>query len=223
MYGSTKVPVRGRVVLEGIRFAASVASAPSAVVALWKTATGGKVVGCLPANPVPEVLFASNLLPVALESPEDLSLGSGHIDAWLTGTDLFPFPLQIANAPHFVFPPTNTTSMEDALDRVEALAEWGGAVSGYPVSEGTLWKSIRAYATLRSHLDALDERCSRETAFLAPEERHDIVRAGSFLPPEAHSRLLSSILGVDMEPAVLPAEGERGDPLLALAKRIFAG
>ncbi len=215
--------VRGRAVLEGIRFAASVASAPSAVVALWKTATGGKVVGCLPANPVPEVLFASNLLPVALESPEDLSLFSCQVDAWLVGTDPSPFPVPPGEIPRFTFPWAPPGNIEGALDRVEALAEWAGAVSGSPASEGSLWKSIRAYAALRSLLDALDERCARETAFLAPEERNDIDRAGSFLPPEAHSRLLSSILGVDQQPAAIPAEGERGDPLLHLARRIAAG
>ena len=94
-------------------------------------------------------------------------------------------------------------------------------MSGSPASEGGLWKSIRAYATRRALLDALDERCARETAFLAPEERRDIVRAGIFLPPEAHSRLLSSILGIDQEPAAIPAEGEHGDPLIVLAKRLM--
>jgi hypothetical protein len=112
-------------------------------------------------------------------------------------------------------------SVEDALDRIEALAEWAGAVSGSPASEGGLWKSIRAYATRRSLLDALDERFARETAFLTPEERRDIVRAGIFLPPEAHSRLLSSILGIDPEPAPIPAEGEKGDPLIVLARRLI--
>ncbi len=99
----------------------------------------------------------------------------------------------------------------------------GGRRVGLPGIRGGLWKSIRAYAARRSLLDALDERFARETAFLTPEERRDIVRAGIFLPPEAHSRLLSSILGIDPEPAVLPAEGERGDPLLVLARRILAG
>jgi len=64
-------------------------------------------------------------------------------------------------------------------------------------------------------------RCARETGFLTPEERRDIVRAGSFLPPEAHSRLLSSILGLDDPLEVLPAEEERGDPLLVLARRMM--
>ena len=54
-------------------------------------------------------------------------------------------------------------------------------------------------------------------------ERRDIVRAGIFLPPEAHSRLLSSILGIDPEPTAISVEGERDDPLIVLARRIFAG
>ena len=213
--------MRGRVVLEGIRFAAGVASDPSGVVAFWKAATGGKAVGCLPETPVPELLHASNLLPIAFESREDLPLLSGRVDAWLAGADPSPFSIPPGGGPRFAFPRVAPGSLEEALDRVEALAEWAGAVSGSPSSEGGLWKSIRAHAARRSLLDALAERVARETAFLAPEERRDIVRAGIFLPPEAHSRLLSSILGIDPEPAALSAEGERGDPLLVLAKRLM--
>jgi hypothetical protein len=212
--------VRGRVVLEGIRFAGGVASDPSGVVTLWKAATGGKAIGCLPATPVPELLLAAGLLPIALESPEDLSLFSGQVDAWLVGADPLPFPDPPAAIPRFAFPRVPPVSVEEALDRIEALAEWAGAVSGSPASEGGLWKSIRAYATRRSLLDTIDERFERDTAFLTLEERRDIVRAGIFLPPEAHSRLLSSILGIDPELAVLPPEGEKSDPLIVLAKRL---
>jgi hypothetical protein len=190
-------------------------------VTLWKAATGGKAVGCLPEAPVPELLHASNLLPIAIESPEDLSLLSGQVDAWLVGADPSMFPAPSAVTPRFAFPGVPPASTEEALDRVEALAEWAGVVSGFPASEGALWKSIRAYATRRALVEALDERCTRETAFLTPEERRDIVRVGIFLPPEAHSRLLSSILGIDLEPPAIPAEGERGDPLIVLARRMM--
>jgi len=213
---------RGRLLSEGIRFAAGVASDPSAVVSLWKVATGGKAVGCLPATPIPELLHAADLLPIALESPEDLSLLSGLFNAWLVGAEPSHFPVPPGGLPRFAIPRVPPATVEEALDRVEALAEWTCAVSGTPASEGGLWKSIRAHAVRRSLLDALDERCSRETAFLAPEERRDIVRAGTFLPPEAHSRLLSSILGIDPEAAAIDTEGERGDPLIVLAKRIVA-
>jgi len=215
--------VRGRVVLEGIRFAARVASKPSDVVTLWKAATGGKVVGCLLPVPVPELPHAAGLLPILLESREDLSLLSGQVDAWLVGADPSASPAPPAAIPRFAFQRVPPANIEEALDRIEALAEWAGAVSGSPASEGGLWKSIRAYATRRSLLDALDERFARETAFLTPEERRDIVRAGIFLPPQAHSRLLSSILGIDPESVPVPAEGERGDPLIVLARRIFSG
>jgi hypothetical protein len=214
---------RSRAFLEGIRFAADVASDPSRVVTLWKSATGGKAVGCLPEIPVPELLHAANLLTIAFGFPGDLSLLSGRIDAWLVGTDPPPFPIPSGGAPRFSFPRVPAGTIEEALDGVEALAEWAGAVSGIPVSEGELWKSIRTYAALRPLLDALDDRCARETSFLAPEERRDIVRAGVFLPPEAHSRLLSSILGTEPAPAFFHAEGERGDPLLLLAKRLMHG
>jgi hypothetical protein len=214
--------LRGRVVLEGIRFAAGVASAPSCVVTLWKAATGGKAVGCQPATPVPELLLAADLLPIALESPGDLSLLSGQLDAWLVPVDPCWFPVPSGGIPpRFTFPHVPPGSLEEALDRVEALAEWAGTVSGSPASEGALWRSIRAHAVRRSLLESLDERCTREITFLTSEERRHIVRAGIFLPPEAHSRLLFSILGIDPEPAVLPTEGDRGDPLLVLAKRLM--
>jgi len=215
------VPFRGRVLLEEIRFAAGVASKPSDVVTLWKAGAGGKTVGCLPGTPVPELLHAANLLPIALESPSDLALFSGQVDAWLVGSDPLPFPVPSGGIPRFAFPHAPPGSVEEALDRVETLADWAGAVSGSPASEGALWKSIRAYAARRSLLGALDERCALETAFLTPEERRDIVRTGIFLPPEAHSRLLSSILGIDPGPAAILTEGEKGDPLIVLAKRLL--
>ena len=217
------MPARGRVVLEGIRFAAGIASDPSAVVSLWKVATGGKAVGCLPPVHVPELPHAAGLLPILLESREDLSLLSGQVDAWLAGVEPSASTAPPGATPRFTFPRVPPASIEEALDRIEALAEWAGAVSGSPASEGGIWKSIRAYAGRRSLLDALDERFARETAFLTPEERHDILRAGIFLPPEAHSRLLSSILGIDPESVPTPADGERGDPLIVLARRIFPG
>ena len=212
---------RGRVISEGIRFAAGVASDPSGVVTLWKVATGGKTVGCFPFPPVPELPHAAGLLPIALESPGDISLLSDHIEAWLVGMDSSPFSVPSDGKPRFTFPCVPPTSVEEALDRIEFLAEWVGAVSGSPASEGGLWKSIRAYAIRRSLLYALDERFTRESGFLTPEERRDIVRAGIFLPPEAHSRLLSAILGIEPEPIATLTKGEKGDPLIVLAKRLM--
>ena len=217
------MPVRGRVVLEGIRFAAGVASNPSDVVTLWKTATGGKTVGCLPSIPVPELPHAAGLLPIVLESREDLSLFSGQVDAWVLWGDLPAFPPPSASTSRFEIPSVSPASLEEALERVEALTEWAGSVSGSPAFEGGVWKSIRAYAIRRSLMKALDERSSREPPFLTAEEHRDIVRAGIFLPPEAHSRLLSAILGVEPDIAAILAEGENGDPLILLARRIFAG
>ncbi|HAM33409.1 MAG TPA: hypothetical protein DDX05_08530 [Deltaproteobacteria bacterium] len=199
--------MRGRSVSEGIRFAAGVASDPSGVVILWKALTGGKVVGWLPSAfaPVPEILHAAGLLPIALESGEDRPGWSGRIDVWMEGDE------------------TKPANVEEALDRVEALVEWTGNAAGRPASEGAIWKSLRAYAIRRSLLATLDERCARETEFLTPAEHKDIVRAGIFLPPEAHSRLLSTILGLDDNSVINPSGEERGDPLLVLAKRIVAG
>ena len=196
-----------RSVSEGIRFAAGVASDHSGVVILWKALTGGKAVGWLPSASatVPEILHAAGLLPIALEPGEDRPGWSGRIDVRLEGDAITP------------------ANVEEALDRVEALVEWAGNAAGRPASEGAIWKSLRAYAFRRSLLAVLDERCARETEFLTPAERKDILRAGIYLPPEAHSRLLSTILGLDEKPFLNPQEGERGDPLIVLAKRIVAG
>jgi hypothetical protein len=190
-------------------------------VTLWSAATGGKTVGCLPSTPVPELLHAAGLLPIALESRKDISLVSGQVHAWLMGADLPTISALPVSIPRFAFPRVPPLNLEEALERIEALAEWAGAVAGFPASEGGLWKSIRAYAIRRSLLGELDERFTRKSAFLTPEERRDVVRAGIFLPPEAHSRLLTSILGIGPEPAAILPEGERGDPLLVLAKRLL--
>ncbi len=197
------VESRERSVVEGIRFAACVSSDPSGVITLWKALTGGKAVGWLPSASAParELLHAAGLLPIAIESGEDRSEWSRRIDVRLEGDE------------------TKPANVEEALDRIEALAEWAGNAAGRPVFESAIWKSLRAYATRQSLLTSLDRRCARETEFLTPEERRNIVRAGNFLPPEAHSRLLSAILGLDETPASdLPEEG-RGDPLLVLARR----
>ena len=197
--------MRERSVSDGIRFAAGVASDPSGVIILWKALTGGKTVGWVPSasTPVPEILHAAGMLPIALESGEDRPEWSGRIDVRLEGDGSKP------------------ANVEIALDRVEALTEWAGNAAGRPASEGAIRKSLRAYAIRRSLLAALDERCARDTEFLTPAEREDVVRAGIFLPPEAHSRLLSTILGLDEKPVVNPPEEERGDPLLVLAKRMM--
>jgi len=212
---------RGRIVPEGIRFAAGVASDPSGVVALWKIVTGGKVAGFLSPSPLAELLHAAGLLPIVLETPEDLSRWSGRIDAWVLQRDPPGFPIPDGGGSRFTLPGTRPENAEEALDRIEAIAEWAGTVSGTPASEGALWKSLRAYATRRSLLAALDQRRAREPAFVTPDERRDIGRAGVFLPPDAHSRLLASILGIEYELASVPAGGERGDPLIVLAKRLM--
>jgi hypothetical protein len=191
------------------------------VLTLWKATTGGKTVGCLPATPVPELLHAAGLLPIALDSPRELSRFSGQLDAWLVEEGLPLFPDLPASIPHFAVPPVPPARLEDALERIEALAEWAESVSGSPASEGGLWKSIRSYAIRRSLLQAVCERSTREPEFLTPEERNDLVRAGIFLPPETHSRILSSILGVEPAHASVLPEGEKGDPLIVLAKRLM--
>jgi hypothetical protein len=206
---------------EALRFATDVATDPGGVVTLWKSATGGKAAGCLPRTPVPELLHAAGLLPIPFDSIGDLSRFIGLLDALLVGPEVFRFPDCPGGMPRFTFPGAPPGTLEEALDRIEALAEWAGAVSGSPPSEGALRKAMRTFALRRSLLCALDERCERETAFLTPAVRGDVVRAGHFLPPDAHSRLLSSILRMDHPAAPTPVEGERGDPLIVLARRLL--
>ncbi|GAB4230363.1 MAG: hypothetical protein OHK0028_04740 [Deltaproteobacteria bacterium] len=212
--------MRSPAVSEALRFAAEVSSDPSAVVTLWKALTGGMAVGCLPAFPVPEIPHAAGLLPVSLESPEDVVRCPPWIDALLLRDDSPVGSAPSSRVRCFRYPMAPPECAEAALDRIEELAEWAETVSGTPASEGSLWKSIRAYAARNALLASLEDRCGAGTTFLAPRERREIVRAGSFLPPEAFSRLLSVILGVDYEIASVPPEGERGDPRIVLAKRL---
>jgi hypothetical protein len=214
---------RGRAVQDGIRFLAEVASDPACVLTLWKAGSGGKVVGCFAGNPLPEILYAARLLPISLESPGDISLLSGPVDAWMSGTgSSFPSPRQ-EGLPRFDFPRIAPADLEEALNTVEAVAEWASTVSDFPASEEGIWKSIRVYATRRLLLDSFEARCDRDPGFLAQGERSDILRAGIFLPPETHSRLLVSILGIEQEPVRIAGKKDPGDPLILLAKRIVAG
>ena len=203
--------MRGPNESEGIRFAARVASDPSGVILLWKSLTGGKAVGCLRCGWVPEILDAAGLLPILLDSEEAGAEFSGWIDAFLTDTAACAVP-----------PGRNPSREVEALDRLEAIADWARSVSGSPVAEGLLWKSLRSYQALRGHLSALEERCLQDPGFLAPHERRDIARAGIFLPAAAYSRLLCSIMGIDRESSATPDEGEGGDPWIFLARRIAA-
>jgi len=212
---------RGRVASEAIRFAAKAAVDPSGVVTLWKAQTGGKAVGCLPPTPIPELLHSTGMLPLQVESPAELSRFERSVDAWLWGTGTGPSLPPSSPGPWFAFLPEEPKRLEEALDRVEALAEWAETVTGNPVSEGSLWKSIHAYAARDALLEEMDARCGRMRSFLSPSERRDIVRAGSFLPPEAHSRLLALVLGFEYECATAEGERERADPRVVLAKRLM--
>jgi hypothetical protein len=97
------------------------------------------------------------------------------------------------------------------LDLLESLAEWAGNVSGRPVTEGKLWKSIRAYRERNVLL-----------GLLADGEARNLARAGDFLPPETHCILLSRYLPAGRQPASATPEEDRGDPLLVLCRRFAA-
>jgi len=128
-----------------------------------------------------------------------------------------------AGTRRFVFPATPPAETPDAMDLLEALAEWAGALSGHPVTEGGLGKSLRAFRERRELLSLLRKTCDTETGFLSAGEMRNLCRAGDYLPPEAHSLLLALVLDIRHSPRAPIGEEERADPLLALVRRMTIG
>jgi hypothetical protein len=85
-------------------------------------------------------------------------------------------------------------SMEETLDQVEMLREWGGDVSGRPVSDGALSKSISAYNENRRLLSGLEERAASDPGAYSALEFIRLVRSAGALPREAHTVLLRAAL-----------------------------
>ena len=205
---------------ESVRFAARIAAHPAEAVGRWRAVTGGKAVGCLPPIPVPEILHAAGMLAVPFHDPGVHPELFRRIDAWVLAPEDSGPPGGHSGKSRFGFPAVPPSGIAESLDLLEALAEWAGRVSGLPVTEGGLGKSLLAFRERRHLLNLLRERRDSSPTTIREEERQDLVRAGDFLPPEAHSNLLARFLRVPYPPRLPPEKGERGDPLLALARRV---
>lgn len=205
--------MRGPGTEETLRFAARIVADPANAVGQWRALTGGKAVGCVPPIPVPEILHAAGLLPVPCAGREIPPELRSILDAWVVAPrdPLLQAPAE--GKPRFEFPAIPPVDLAEALDRLESLAEWAGLLSGRPVTEGNLWKSIRAYRERKELLLLLSGN---------PGESGNIACAGDFLPPEAHSMLLARFLRTS-PPEIPPSRGEGGgDPLIHLARRLIA-
>jgi benzoyl-CoA reductase/2-hydroxyglutaryl-CoA dehydratase subunit BcrC/BadD/HgdB len=106
---------------------------------------------------------------------------------------------------------TKVPSIEETLDGIERFREWAGEISGRPVSDGSLSKSIAAFNEHRVLLSSLEERLSKFPGGYAALEVLWLVRSAMVLPREAHSLLLRSALSRD------PAPGR------AIRARLFLG
>lgn len=216
----TRLPAGAR---DAVRFASRVAADPAAAVGRWRAATGGKAVGCLPPAPVPEILHAGGLLPVQLGGTEIPDRLLSRIDAWVLGPGRPPLPESESGKPRFAFPATPVPDVPSALDLLESLAEWVAGITGHPVTEGALWKSIAAYRERAEFLHLLSARDPHGRRFPSAAEARDLARAGDFLPPEAHSLLLAASLAGRRPFGTASAAGDRGDPLVFLSRRLAAG
>jgi len=186
---------------EAVRFAAETVSDPAAAVRRWKVLSGRKAVGCPLRFPVPEVIACVGMLPVFAPSGEALRSLRPWLDAWVRPA--VPFP----------------QGLEEALDRVESLAEWAESVSGSPCTEGALGKTLLAFAERDAVLRLLSERCAADPGLIERTAFRNVDRSGRYLPAEAHALLVKRILGEGVRTAE-PLE-VKGDPLLHLARRIF--
>jgi hypothetical protein len=188
---------------EGIGFAVRTAADPSGAVRRWKALSGRKVVGCPRGFPVPELFHSAGMLPLLLEEGEETRSLRPLVDEWFIIHEGLP------------------AGMEEALDRVESVAEWAERVSGEPCREGALDNSIRAYRERDALAARLAGTAAASPGLLDPETLRGVLDAGRFLPVETHAILLGRILGE--EGAAGSAEADTGDPFLLLARRVLAG
>ena len=150
-------------------------------------------------------------VPPSLCSVADGIISSIHsgkwekIDAWVlpSACDILRNRCEASFPPHderprfpFVFPPSADApgAPEYMLDRVEALREWAGEVSGREVSEGALDCSIRVYNENRRTFALFEERMAESPGFFTGMEFLTFARAGMALPKETHTKMLREAL-----------------------------
>jgi hypothetical protein len=146
-----------------------------------------------------------------------------RIDAWVVGPYRPPLPESENGKPRFAFPAVPVPDAPSALDLLESLAEWVAGISGRPVTEGALWKSIDAYRERAEFLHLLSVRDPHGRRFPSGTVAGDLARAGDFLPPEAHSLLLARSLARSWPAGARCAEADRGDPLVFLSRKLAPG
>lgn len=202
---------------ESIRFAFAVVSDPGQAVSRWKAVSGWKAAGCSPRFPAPEVLHAVELLPVPMRSAGQPPAARMPFDAWVFDPAAGRGAAGQTAGPVHLFPDRIAAAPEDALEQVEALAEWAESITGRRCTEGALDKSLRAYGERDAWLRALATRCETEPRFLGRRQFETIVGAGAFLPVQSHTRLLKRLLQGDA-PRAAPETGG-GDPFVAVALR----
>lgn len=96
----------------------------------------------------------------------------------------------------FVFPASADPpgAAEYLLDRLEALREWAGEISGRGVSEGALERTVRAYNENRQIFARLEERMADSPGSFSGTEFLTLARAGMMLPREGHTEILRAAL-----------------------------
>jgi len=205
---------------EAVRFASRVVADPAHAVGLWRAVTGGKAAGCLSPMPVPEILHAAGVLPVQLADEPFSRAVRSLMDAWISDPNRTPSNDIAGEKPRFGFPAGPFPDPASTLDLLESLAEWAGFLSGRPPTADSLWKSIRAFREREDLLRLLQDRGGGWDRSLPEGDAADLVRAGSFLPPESHSRLLATVLRFSRPAEPVYPEEEKGDPLLVLSLRL---
>lgn len=191
-----------------LRFAARTSSHPARAVSRWKALSGGKAAGCFPFFIPEEVLHAAGILPVTVCGDE--YRGAPAPGPWSV-LDAFVFPPVPAPPPEFVnvlteavprLPhvslrlsgTTEALSTVEALDRVELLREWAEKISGRPVTDGALGKSIGVFNENRRLFSAMGKRLASVPGAYSATELYWLFRSALAIPGEAHSELLHAAL-----------------------------
>jgi benzoyl-CoA reductase subunit C len=218
--------LRGGGADDALRFAERTATDPALAAARFRALTGRMAVGCLPRCVPEEILHAAGMLPVTVTGDEygDFPGPWDVLDAWVFP----PLPCLLPERETFLSEavsarprvslripgPAKELSAEEALDRIEMFREWAGVVSGRPVTEGSLSRSVAAYNVHRSLFIELEGSLSEFPGLFAAREALWLVRSAMALPKEAHSLLLGRALTRE------PAPGRRIRSRIFVAGRL---
>jgi len=127
-----------------LRFDAIAGFDPTAFVRGWRAVTGGKAIVVSADFPAPEIVHAFGMLPVPAESADTARSFREIVDGWIV-PERFQAPWIPGGKSIFRLPGSWPKDVLSALDLLEAIAEWGGSVSGEPFSEGALRRSLSIF------------------------------------------------------------------------------